>query len=112
MDMFENPIEVLSMVTVMVVLLLNTNRALSLSATEGSEDEILLDQDMMMMNMEIGSKGMDAMTCTTLMHYYLWNTLPFLNEELGFWVKLSSTTWFSRFFIHKYDDSRWMQLFG
>jgi len=54
---------------------------------------------------------MDAMTCTTLIHYRLWNVLPFFDEELGFWVKPRFTTWFSRFLLHEYNDSHWVQLF-
>lgn len=111
MDLFENPTEVLSMATVMLVLLLNTHRALSMITSDCSDDETSPDRDMTLINMETGSSAVDAMTRATLMHYRLWNTIPFFDEDLGFWVKPRSTTWFSRFLLHEYDDSRWVQLF-
>ena len=33
------------------------------------------------------------------------------DDDLGFWVKPRSTTWFSRFLLSEYDDSRWVQMF-
>ena len=31
-----------------------------------------------------------------------------LDDELGFWVLLQSTAWFSQFFLHEYNDDRWV----
>ena len=33
------------------------------------------------------------------------------NADLGFWMKLRSTIWFSQFLLGKYDDDRWIHLF-
>jgi hypothetical protein len=33
------------------------------------------------------------------------------SEDLGFWVKPRSTTWFSRFLLGQYREERWIQMF-
>lgn len=33
------------------------------------------------------------------------------NEDIGYWVKPRSTTWFSRFLMEEYTDDRWVQSF-
>ncbi|KAG0596663.1 hypothetical protein M758_UG274300 [Ceratodon purpureus] len=48
---------------------------------------------------------------STLHHFRLCVAFNFLHEDLGFWVKLRSTTWFSRFLLDQYDDGRWIQMF-
>jgi hypothetical protein len=34
-----------------------------------------------------------------------------LDQDVGWWVKSRSTTWFSRFFLFEYNDSRWIENF-
>jgi len=34
-----------------------------------------------------------------------------LPDEISYWVKPRSTTWFSRFLLEQYDDSRWLSMF-
>ena len=55
----------------------------------------------------------DAQTLLSLcLNHYRFSTLyPMLDEELGFWVRPRSTTWFSRFLLEPYDDHRWLQMF-
>ena len=38
-------------------------------------------------------------------------SLYLLPDDLGFWVKPQSTTWFSRFLMAEYDDRRWLEMF-
>jgi hypothetical protein len=33
------------------------------------------------------------------------------NKDLGDWVKVRSTTWYSQFHVTKYNDSNWMEHF-
>ena len=46
-----------------------------------------------------------------LQNFRLCTSLNVFDDDLGFWVKLRSTTWFSRFLLSEYDDSRWVQMF-
>jgi hypothetical protein len=32
-------------------------------------------------------------------------------EDLGYWVRPRSTTWFSRFVVEEFQDDRWVQCF-
>lgn len=52
-----------------------------------------------------------SMLRATLHNYRLCTTFMFLEEDLGFWVKPRSTTWFSRFLLEQYDNTRWIQMF-
>jgi hypothetical protein len=33
------------------------------------------------------------------------------NDELYYWVKPLSITWFNEFLVHEYDDKRWIEQF-
>lgn len=46
-----------------------------------------------------------------LHHFRLCLAFNFLDEDIGFWVKPRSTTWFSRFLLEQYDNARWVQMF-
>jgi hypothetical protein len=46
-----------------------------------------------------------------LNHYRFCTLYPMFDEEVGFWVRPRSTTWFSRFLLEQYDDHRWIQMF-
>ena len=66
------------------------------------------------MHMEEGLRHINNMYSTSiaaLYSYQLWNNLFLVDNELGYWVKPRSTTWFSRFVIEEYDDARWSSLF-
>jgi len=44
-------------------------------------------------------------------HLQLCNNLLVLSQDLRHWVKVKSTTWFSKFLLIKYDDDRWVDNF-
>lgn len=48
---------------------------------------------------------------TALHNFRLWTTFNIFGDDLGFWVKPRSTTWFLKFLIDQYDDGRWVQMF-
>jgi len=48
---------------------------------------------------------------TALMNFRLCTLFHLFEDDMGFWVKPRSTTWFSRFLISEYDDTRWMHMF-
>lgn len=53
----------------------------------------------------------DNVTEAVMQQWHLWSDMSFLDEDLGFWIKPQSTTWFSRFLIEEYDDERWVRMF-
>lgn len=47
----------------------------------------------------------------TLHEYRIMCTLSFLFDDLNQWVKPRSLTWFSRFFLTKFNGDRWVEIF-
>lgn len=52
-----------------------------------------------------------AVLSSGLNHYRFCTLYPMFDEEVGYWVRPRSTTWFSRFLLEQYDDRRWIQMF-
>jgi hypothetical protein len=52
-----------------------------------------------------------AHICSALQNFRLCTSFNVFDDDLGYWVKPRSTTWFSRFLLSEYDDSRWIQMF-
>lgn len=46
-----------------------------------------------------------------LHHFRLCFAVNFVDDDLGFWVKPRSTTWFSQFPLQHYDNPRWIEMF-
>ena len=49
--------------------------------------------------------------CTVVENFRLCTSFNLFSDDLGYWVKLRSTTWFSHFLLSEYDDRRWIQIF-
>ena len=49
--------------------------------------------------------GMGVATQATLHHFRLFSTLALIDKDLGFWVKPRSTSWFTKFLLHEYDNA-------
>jgi len=52
-----------------------------------------------------------ALFTAGLHNYRLCTMFQMFDEDLGYWVRPRSTTWFSRFLLEQYDDHRWIQMF-
>jgi hypothetical protein len=52
-----------------------------------------------------------AISTAALYDYRLSCGLIYFNDDLRYWVKPRSTTWFSGFLMSLYDDSRWIEQF-
>ena len=52
-----------------------------------------------------------AIISSCLLNLHFPTSLYVLPDDLGFWVKPRSTTWFSRFLMAEYDDRRWLEMF-
>ena len=50
-------------------------------------------------------------TTAALHHLQVTNVLSLFDADMGFWVKLRSTTWFSQFLLGEYDDDLWIHIF-
>ena len=107
---FDDPMDILSIVSALLMVLLNSQNILDVASipieVSTHEDFIVqMEEDGRHMENNISS------SISALYSYQLWNNLLIADHELGYWVKPRSTTWFSRFVIEEYDDDRWSSLF-
>ena len=52
-----------------------------------------------------------ALFTAGLHNYRLCTMFQMFDEDLGYWVRPRSTTWFSRFLLKQYNDHCWIQMF-
>jgi len=55
--------------------------------------------------------NMDNIVSSVLYDFRLRHSGVLLGDDLSYWVKPRSTTWFSRFLLQEYDDGRWVENF-
>ena len=48
---------------------------------------------------------------TSIQNFQFCSAVNMFDEEITYWVRPRSTTWFSRFLIEQYDSSRWLSMF-
>lgn len=105
MDTFVEPGKAIAFSMWLLLLLLNnTENRVSLLLLETDED----DEDRLLAmaeNVQAGFLDAQNEMRATLHHFRLCIAFNFLDEELGFWVKPRSTTWFSRFLLEQYDNA-------
>ena len=110
MDGFHDPTNLLSIVSALLMLLLNAHNILDVASVTMEAPTL----EELNVQMEEGVRHMHNMYSTSIAALYsfqLWNNLIPGDYELGYWVKPRSTTWFLRFVIEEYDDDRWSQMF-
>lgn len=111
MDPAKNAVDMVPLASNILLLLLNAHHTLSL-LREVYENEDESDDEMAIVHIAAElSTAAHAVAMTALRHYRIFTVLAGLEEDLGFWVKPRSTTWFATFLLHEYDDERWIQMF-
>ena len=112
MDFVGNPHQFVSIVSLLLLLLLKMHYELSLLSKEPEEDLTAEQDDSLPIQcLDSSTVDMDIATHAVLQHWRLWAGLSALDEDLGFWMKPRSTTWFTKFLLEEYDDDRWINLF-
>jgi hypothetical protein len=109
---FTDPAIVMAFISAILLLLFTTNRALDVAAPslvfEVDEEEPFGNSEGQCVEAALDA---DHITSAALHHFRLCNVFSLFDQELGFWVKPRSTTWFSKFLLGHYDDDRWIQMF-
>lgn len=111
MDPLSEPANVVAFTLWLLFLVLNTPEAPAipelLESADDGEDSLRVIAE------SVHSTFTEAQNqlSSTLLQFRLCTAYNFLDEDLGFWVKPRSTTWFSRFLLEQYDNSRWVQMF-
>lgn len=108
---FSSLAEIWALSSSILLLLFSVNKALDVPvpALEEEEPEDLfpshMDEDKHM------AYTVDGVLHAALHQFRLCTVFGSLDDDLGFWVKPRSTTWFSRFLLEEYGDDRWIQPF-
>ena len=111
MDVFNSPLELMALASTVLLLLMSANKSFDLPTPEDSEDS---DDELLQSIMQTppeSSFDMEAVARAALHNFRLCSVFFILDDDLGYWVKPRSTTWFSRFLLNQYDDERWITMF-
>jgi hypothetical protein len=54
---------------------------------------------------------LDQISTAALHNLKICNLFSLMDDDLGFWVKPRSTTWFNQFLLNQYGEERWIQMF-
>jgi hypothetical protein len=83
----------------------------SWQAAYAMEDDILNEGNTAVGSLMECNDSALAISTLALYNYHLCAGLIYFDDELRFWVKPRSMTWFSQFLMSLYDDSRWLEFF-
>ena len=106
--MFSKPGEVIAFITTLILLLQNVSVEMARVQELGEEQELASET---VVHVHSAVTQMQQIISCVLHDFQIGNAGMLLDEELGFWVKPRSTTWFSIFLCTEYDDFRWIQNF-
>jgi len=108
MDFLEDPTEVVSFASIVFLFLLDTHHVLLEYATATTKNDEDVENSPGLETLHFSDTRIDMVTRETLHHFRLHDSLAAIDVDLGFWVKLRSTTWFSKFLLNEYDDNCWI----
>ena len=92
MDSFRDLVDILAIASMMLMILLNTHCSFCLTSVPGDDDEDYTDNALEFQYWESSLVDIDAATWMSLNHFTLFNILGSIDKNLGYWVKLRSTT--------------------
>jgi hypothetical protein len=111
MALFDNEAEILSFASALLLLLLNAHNALGpILECQREEDHVVFPNVFIHGSQECISDA-EHIATAALHSFKLCSLFSLFDEDLGFWVKPRSTTWFSRFLLNQYGEERWIQMF-
>lgn len=105
------PLDLLSATSLLLLLLMETHQRLLDSALPEIAAQVPPDFTVVNSFTNFAADNVEDLSMVALHHFRIWSTMNFLDEDMGYWVKPRSTTWFSRFLIEEYDDDRWIEMF-
>lgn len=109
MDSVTNPADLMFIASTVLLLLLSGNRTVDFSGSPDADDGT--DNEAEAEASEGPCLDMDTAARAALHTFRLYNVFSVLDEDLGYWVKPRSTTWFSRFLLNQYDNEQWITMF-
>jgi hypothetical protein len=104
-----NPNDVALFLPTLILLLKNVVDSMQLVETEDVGEDSKVVPDVCTIHRVL--VGMNTVMSSVLHDFRVAHARSLLDQDVGWWVKPRSTTWFSRFFLFEYDDSRWIEIF-
>jgi hypothetical protein len=111
MALFQNEAEILSFSSTLLLLFLSAHNVLAPSLEFKSDEDPVFFPEAFLPSSEDCISDADQIAVAALHNFRLCNLFSLLDEDLGFWVKPRSTTWFSQFLLNQYGEDRWIQMF-
>jgi hypothetical protein len=111
MDFLTNPADVMSFESTLLLLFLTTNQALDLPTCRETEEDAEEHFSVIQSESFHACYDVNVVTRAALHNFRLYNISTLFDDDLDFWMKPRSTTWFSRFLMEQYDEQRWIQMF-
>jgi len=111
MDFFNDPAHVVAFTSLVLALILDANESFAV-IEDASARDARQSSDPFRLNFD-ESPVMDTLSlASATLHYFRLSLVPYpMTDEVVWWVKPRSTTWFSRFLLEQYDNSRWLSMF-
>ena len=111
MALFNNEAKILSFFPTLLLLLLNAYAALVHSPrSQIQEDQAISPHAVSLVSHE-SIVDADQLVAIVLHSFRLCNLFTLFDEDLGYWVKSRSTTWFSWLLVSQYGKEMWIQMF-
>ena len=104
-------LDLVSIGSLLLLLLIGSYRFLLESSAQVVDMEDDAESPVVILISDNGTRKVDEMCRAALYYFHLCSNLNFLEEDLDYRVKPQSTTWFSRFLLHKYDNEHWIEMF-
>ena len=111
MDFFSDPRNLITFASFVLALILEQNQSMPVISAE--ENDEYADACLAVLLPVPEDPIMDRLhMMSSALHSYRLCCLDYpLTDELSYWVKPRSTTWFSHFLLEQYDNSRWLSMF-
>jgi len=109
--MFDDELNVFSFVSFILALIMDANETLALTTISSNHAVQFSLYGSNVQYLEAPIKYSLSVALLALHNFRLCSSNYTLPDDISYWVKPRSTTWFSRFLLEQYNDSRWMSMF-
>ena len=107
---FDTEVDILAFSSTLLLLLLNIHSSLGQHVGADTDDDPIVSLDAFAPLGQGSILDANRIAATALQNFKFCIIFNLLNEDLGYWIKPQSTTWFRRFFISQYGEEQWIQI--
>lgn len=111
MDPFADPMTSVAFSAWIMLLFLKIQQSIEVPMLPALEEVSEDGLSAIVRNLDESSSDADDLLRSTLHNFRLFTDFSFFDDEMRYWVKPRSTTWFSRFLVEQYNNTRWISMF-